>query len=446
MRRNSAKPDPFPSDPDSSLDVVYEEEGLGLFLNQLTSHPQAYRYFLSEAYRLRVLQTSVPPTRLPKPTPPRLLQAPAVPTTSISDSLLRHTKPRAKAETMLGSVRSHSTRRVDRKGSHPSDLTGSHVVPIVRDAMGRVTKVYYLDPSLVDKSVVTEKYREICGLLPGSEVRTARLSADRFRSYLELRYPCEMVDIMVRLLDFTTSKSSPQYFLDIERLITLRDDRLVQATFEMLDLDKDKLITTRDAFQAIEKRLFDTYDSDLVKLQHVLQLKKGVGESEGRREGVTYSEFRRLDFLGARPQLAVDFLQYVSGLNILQLGGFVTQPSKLRREPSDVQAKYSCSAERYNYLTQLVESRQESTLSFFAENHREALLARFQELQCGEVQSAIITASSFQAGFVSPRVETLLWYRGALPHRPSVRLALSSRWQGPDTAQVLAEPQAAVFA
>lgn len=444
MRRKSPELDAVLNDQDSSLEGTYEEAGLGLFLNQLKSHPQAYRYFLSEAYRLKVLQPSIPPVRPSKPPPIRPSQALVVPT-SVSDSLLRPSKARAKAEPLLGSVRSHSTRRVDGKGSHPSDITGSHLVPIVRDAMGRVTKVYYLDPALVDKTVVMEKYREICGLLPGSEIRTARLSADRFRGYLELRYPCEMAEIMVRLLDFTTSKSPPQYFTDIERLITLRDDRLVQATFDMLDLDKDKLITTKDAFQAIEKRLFDTYDSDLVKLQHILQLKKGVGESEGKREGVTYSEFRRLDFIGARPQLAVDFLQYISGLNILQLAGFVTQTAKLKREPSDVQTKHMYSGERYSYLTQLVGNIQERVLASYAESHREALITRFQELQCGEVQSAIITASSFQAGFVSFYLETLFRCRGALPYRSSLRLTVSPRWQGPDQTQVPAEPQTAVF-
>ena len=355
MRRNSAKFSQLSQENDQdSLERAYDEEGLGLFLNQLKGHPAAYNYFLSEAYRLRVLLPSLPPALPLKPahTPPPLTVVP----NSTSDSLLRPNKARAKAETLLGSVRSHSTRRVERKGSHPSDITGSHLAPIVRDAMGRVTKVYYLDPSLLDKTVVLEKYREMCGLQPSSEIRTARLSADRFRSYLELRYPIEMADVMVRLLDFTTSKSPPQYLADIERLITLRDDRLLQAAFEMFDQDKDKLITTKDAFQAIEKRLYDTYDSDLVKLQHVLQLKKGVGDSESKREGVTYSEFRRLDFLGARPQVIVDFIQYISGLNVLLLGGHIAQTAKLKREPSDVLAdsQYTCSSERYIYLASLV--------------------------------------------------------------------------------------------
>ena len=377
----------------------YEEEGLGVFLNTLKRFPEAYSYFLSEAYRLRVLRMKLPST--PQIHPVRSVTKAAVKApTSVSVSALPRNKTKTKTETMLGSVRSHSTKRADGKVSHHSELTGSHMIPIVRDAMGRVTKVYYLDPSLVDKHTVTEKYREICGLSSGCEIRTARLSADRFRGYLEQRYPCEMTDIMVRLLDFTTSKSPPQYFTEIERLITLRDDRLLQAAFDMFDLDKDKLITTKDAFHAIEKRLFDTYDSDLVKLQRVLQIKKGMNEGEGRREGITYSEFKRLDFVGSRPQVIVDFIQYVSGLNVWQLAGYVQPYSRLKKEAGEELSANCFSAERYIYLTSLVRTMQENVMSCYPDKHKEALLARFQEFQCGEVRSAIITTSSFQAGFV----------------------------------------------
>ena len=221
------------------------------------------------------------------------------------------------------------------------------------------------------KPKLVQAFKNMCGMA-NSMLKSCRLTNYLFKQYLQKKFPQEIVDAMSKYFDFKSSNFE-DFCVELDRFICAGDERHYSMCFDCFDFNKDRYICYQDTYTAIELRKEDIYDSDLIKIRKMFEMKKkgkiqvkrtesrkggrrssvislaselsGYGdESEIKRvpnihpdkpEAIILDEFFRIDFQG-KPQILKIFFIYTCNYDIENCREVVTPVLKTRKQSEDI--------------------------------------------------------------------------------------------------------------
>lgn len=212
---------------------------------------------------------------------------------------------------------------------------------------------------------ISKIFQEMCG---GQNIllKSCRLTNFLFKQFIQKKFK-DMTENIAKYFDFK-SANFEDYLTELDRLLLSREEKLLALCFDAFDFNKDKYICYQDTYMAIEARTEDLYDSDLVKMQSYMEMKKkGVYplrrtmSKKGRRQSVmskasdfsvfeskkkdippvhptkpealTFEDFCRIDFKG-KPQLICSLFKHLCCYDVNLCQELLTPVCKTRR-PSE---------------------------------------------------------------------------------------------------------------
>lgn len=270
----------------------------------------------------------------------------------------------------------------------------------------------------------------ISGIFKKNSEGRIRITPEDFKRYLSLRYPLQIAETIVKYFNFKYW-AYEDYIYELSKFISLGEERHLAFCFEIFDFDNDKLITYKDAFTAMEIRTGNYYDSDLVLIREMFNLKKRekIYKKGGRllrrrstfsliedkaknaakkpqekqiskryqsqpREkpeetpSINFKEFCIIKFYG-RPQIIQDFFFYTCNYNFLQAKGYIEKTPihsvknsetiviEMNLDPQ-VLERISRS-DKYEYYCAL-----DMAMGLFSKRQLEDLIKKFKHLQSSE--------------------------------------------------------------
>lgn len=242
---------------------------------------------------------------------------------------------------------------------------------------GKITaKRVVLDRS---KPKLIKIYQTMCNS-PQTLLKACRLTNPLFKQYLQHFFSQEMAEAFARFFDFK-SANFEDFCTEMDRFLLAPEDKLLCMCFDVFDLNRDKYICYQDAFAAIAGRKENYYDSDLVKLKTMMDMKKkGITplkrstSRKGRRmsvmsissemsifseknkkkevphvhpdkpEALTLEDFLRIEFKG-KPQVLRNFFLLTCNYDIDKFHEVVTPIYKSRKQSEDMVVEISQSPE-----------------------------------------------------------------------------------------------------
>ncbi|OMJ91101.1 hypothetical protein SteCoe_6466 [Stentor coeruleus] len=261
-------------------------------------------------------------------------------------------------------------------------------------------------------------FQEMCNA-QNTLLKACRLTNYFFKQYLAKKFPQEMVDSISKYFDFK-SANFEDFCTEMDRMIIAPEQKLMNLCFDAYDFNKDKYICYQDAYVAIESRKDDLYDSDLIKLQGMFEMKKSgnlpakVQKSrKGRRtsvmsitselsayeetskkrevpaihpdkpEALTFDDFCKIDFKG-RPQLLCSLFLYTCNYDLNKCHEVVTPIIKSRRQSEEIVIEISQNPsleihdneEKLAYYKEL-----EQSMGLFSFTQTKDLLEKFEVLR-----------------------------------------------------------------
>ena len=211
-------------------------------------------------------------------------------------------------------------------------------------------------------------FQDMCG---GNNIslKSCRLTNYLFKQYLSRKFKSEMAESFSKFFDFK-SANFEDFLTEVDRILFSNDEKLLTICFDAFDFNHDKYICYQDTYSAIHARNDDLYDSDLVKLNTMLDMKKkGIVplkrclSRKARRpsvisltseltsfedsarakeilpvhpskpEAITFDDFCRIEFKG-KPQLVCSLFSYICNYDI-NLCQDIQSPSALSRRNSE---------------------------------------------------------------------------------------------------------------
>lgn len=275
-------------------------------------------------------------------------------------------------------------------------------------------------------------FQEMCNA-PSTSLKACRLTNYFFKQYLAKKFPQEMVESIAKYFDFK-SANFEDFCTEMDRIIIAPEQKLMNLCFDAYDFNKDRYICYQDAYVAIESRKDDLYDSDLIKLQGMFEMKKSgnlpakVQKSrKGRRlsvmsitselsayeetakkrevpavhlgkpEALTFDDFCKIDFKG-RPQLLCNLFLYTCNYDINKCHEVVTPVVKSRRQSEEIiiELSQNPTLEDHDNGAKLAYYKElEQSMSLFPFAQAKDLLAKFEVLRDkGKNDIKTITRSS----------------------------------------------------
>ncbi|OMJ90270.1 hypothetical protein SteCoe_7381 [Stentor coeruleus] len=268
-----------------------------------------------------------------------------------------------------------------------------------------------------------------------------RITPQDFKNFLNLRYPELVTESILKFFSFK-HWTYEDYIYELNKFIALGEERHLAFCFDIFDFDMDKLITYKDTFKAMEIRTGNYYDSDLVLIREMFNLKKrGKVYQQGGRllrrrstfslikekpknpekksqekqsdsryqsqprpkleetPGINFKEFCIIKFYG-RPQLIQDFLLYTCNYNFLQEKGYIEKaPIHSTKNSETIVIEMNLNpqvleriskSEKYDYYCAL-----DMAMGLFPKSKLEDLIKKFKHLQSSDkLKYTVITRSS----------------------------------------------------
>ena len=260
-------------------------------------------------------------------------------------------------------------------------------------------------------------FQHMCGM-PNSSIKSCRLTNFLFKQYLQKKFPNEMAEAMAKHFDFK-SANFEDFCVEMDRFICATDDKHFALCFDAFDINKDKYICYQDTYIAISMRKDNLYDSDLVKIKKMFEMKiRGMvpqkrESRKGRRmsimsvssdisayeeeikekktphvhpdkpEAITLEDFQKIEF-NQKPQLLINFFIHVCYFDIEKFKEVTTPKSKSRKQSQDVIIEMSQNGNniielddpKINYYNEL-----EAAMSLFPFEETKDLLDKFEILR-----------------------------------------------------------------
>jgi Ca2+-binding EF-hand superfamily protein len=248
----------------------------------------------------------------------------------------------------------------------------------------------------------------------------AKISNEDLKAYLNTRYPSLMVDVMMKFFSFKYT-SFDDYVNEMNRFVSLGEERHLNFCFEVFDLNKDRRISYQDLFKAIEIRTGNHYDEDLILILDMFDIKaagslKTKGNKMLRRRStfslikddkkvkdlkdeeirpaevkvkqvaINYTEFCMIKF-NVRPQIMQDFLKFTCNYDFVSEKGLALplQPSHLAKDSESIVVDMNLNpdsieklmkSDKYEYYCAL-----DAAMALFNKAQLEDLLKKFRFLQ-----------------------------------------------------------------
>ena len=222
-----------------------------------------------------------------------------------------------------------------------------------------------------NKPKLMKIFQTMCGT-PSSSIKSCRLTNYLFKIYLQKKFPIEMAEGMSKHFDFKSSNFE-EFCVEMDRFICGPDEKHFSLCFDAFDLNKDKYICYQDTYAAIELRKENLFDSDLVKIKNMFEMKKQglapVKRAESRKgrrmsvvslaseissfydeeskekriphvhpdkpEAITLEDFQRIEFKN-KPQLLSHFFAYTCHFDIEKSQEITHPVVKYRKESQDI--------------------------------------------------------------------------------------------------------------
>lgn len=264
-------------------------------------------------------------------------------------------------------------------------------------------------------------FQTMCGSA-NSALKSCRLTNYLFKSYLCKKFPVEIAENMAKHFDFK-SANFEDFCIEMDRFLVGPDEKYFSLCFDAFDFNKDKYLCYQDTYMAIQIRKDNLYDSDLVKIKKMFEMKKQglsplrVNESrKGRRmsvlsltselslfedeakekekriphihpdksEAITFEDFKRIEFK-SKPQLLDNFLRFTLHFDIEKFQEVTTPQVKFRKQSQDIIIEMAGNVnspqndqdlEKTEYLTEL-----ESAMELFPIVEARDLLEKFEILR-----------------------------------------------------------------
>ena len=221
------------------------------------------------------------------------------------------------------------------------------------------------------KPKMIQLFQNMCGM-SNSNLKSCRLTNYLFKLFLQKKFPNEMAEAMNKYFDFK-SANFEDFCVEMDRFICAGDEKHYAMCFDCFDFNKDRYICYQDTYTAIELRKEDIYDSDLIKIRKMFEMKKRgmvpAKRSESRRggrrtsimslasdlssylddgeqkkvpnvhpekpEAIVLDEFTRIDFKG-KPELLRHFFLHTCNYDIESCKEVTTPVVKSRRQSEEI--------------------------------------------------------------------------------------------------------------
>lgn len=248
-----------------------------------------------------------------------------------------------------------------------------------------------------------------------------RMIPEDFLKFLNMRYPIQVSEAIVKFFNFKFWTYS-DFITEMNKFITCGELKHLHFCFDIFDFDKDRRITFKDAFTAMEIRKGNHYDDDIVLITDMFELKREgklrknkepnlirrkstfglINDSKNIYEPISvicvenvqtkltinFKEFCTIRFNG-RPQILQDFFLYVCKYNYMIEKGFVERSPLHSTKTSetivmemnlnpDFNEKISKN-DKYEYYCAL-----DASMRLFSRNQLEDMLKKFKFLMSDE--------------------------------------------------------------
>lgn len=303
--------------------------------------------------------------------------------------------------------------------------------------------------NILDKNSprIIDIFRKISKSKPNEPLKHVKVTSSGFRGYLLERYPAEIVDKIMKNLDLSSPVTIDDYCTEIDKFLSLPDDKQLHFCFDLYDLNNDKYICYSDIYKLLTLQNGDIFDQDIVKIKNMFGLKKkkkistpGFKKTHSRRgkrrysinkssdqspdedliprkkrvphyhpeksEALTFDDFLKIDFQYTKPQILNDFTVYICDYNIYEASGFIQPVEYISRKNSEqIVADMTLSAAemevimkdpRFEYYVQL-----ERAMELYPIKEHEILFSKFKFLKSDTMKKIrVISKDSILEKFV----------------------------------------------
>ena len=247
-------------------------------------------------------------------------------------------------------------------------------------------------------------------------LKSCRLTHYLFKQFLLKKFPNEMVDAIAKFFEFK-SANFEDFCMEMDRFLLSKDEKLLSLCFDAFDFNKDKYICYQDAYSLIEHRKDNLYDSDLIKLKAMFEIKKNglvpnqrMASRRGRRQSVmsvaseiadheetiqkrevpyihptkpealTFEDFCKIEFKG-KPSLLYNLFIYICNFDINKCQHVFTPVVKTRKQSEEIVIESVDTTKDLNDPKQLYYSQLERSMNLFTFFQAKDLLEKFEILR-----------------------------------------------------------------
>ena len=273
-----------------------------------------------------------------------------------------------------------------------------------------------------------------------------KCTSEDFKNYLMKRYPEPVAESICQFFNLKPC-AFEEFINEINRFIRLEEIMQLQFCFNIFDFNKDKIICYKDAFKALELRTANYYDDDIALISEMFGLKKEgitpivnklrrkstlslikerlVKNKRDRQKSnddkkkhlehkeevvklpctISFKEFCTLKF-NSRPQIFLDFLQYICQYNFLKEKGFLIPiPIHKKKNSEEIVLQMNLNPDfqeilrkndKFEYYCSLDEA-----MSMYSKPELDDLLKKFAYLQSEDsLRLKVITKESMSKKWV----------------------------------------------
>ena len=239
------------------------------------------------------------------------------------------------------------------------------------------------------------------------------IGRDNLRDYLLKKYSSDITEIILKWIFHGISLTFDDWIIDMQKFVSLPDEKHLKMAFEIFDFNKDKFICNNDAFHAITLEENHYLIPDVIKIRNQFILKprdntekpqkfkqtpmgrlKQIAEEKkykailalNKPEALSFEDFSKIKFQIGKPHIIRDIISYLIGVNIFENKARVNSRLIERKKSEDIikemwstheMRELVKNNENYNYYTEL-----ESVLSNFEWNQAKILLDKFNSMVC----------------------------------------------------------------
>lgn len=249
----------------------------------------------------------------------------------------------------------------------------------------------------------------------------AKITAEDFVRFLNLRYPVKISEAIGKFFSFKQWLYA-DFLTEMNKFIAGGELKQLRFCFDIFDFDKDKKITIKDAYSAMEIRKGNHYDDDIVLIMDMFELKKEgklknnkdsnflrrrstfglMGELPQKKEiqidntedqsetspGISFKEFTMIKFRG-RPQILQDFLLYTCKYNFMIERGMIERsPLHSAKNSENIVMEMNLNPEFYEKISKNDKFEYycalDASMQLFSRLQLEDMLKKFKFLMADE--------------------------------------------------------------